>query len=145
MSVNEFLELGKIAVDFDKNFKSLSDKVKNGDRSPKTLLRYFDLIPFSDEKEALTIEYLNTLSDNEKLTDTAWIFFRDYVQDIKSLPVTYFAKHTKLYIAQFGQEKIEKKMVNLFQNSYIENKKYFNSLKKYNLKFYNEVEKKVKQ
>lgn len=140
MTIDEFIQLGKTAVDSTANFKSIAEKVKKGNRNPEILQKYFDFIPYNDEKEALTIEYLNQLTENEKLSDTAWCLFRDYVHDVKSTPFLYFAKNTIVFIRQFGNEKVEKKMVNAFQNSYQEEKDFFNSLKKYNPELYNQVE-----
>ncbi len=140
MTVDEFILLGKTAVDFTSNFKSIAEKVKNGNRNPEILQKYFDFIPYNDEKEALTMEYLIQLSEEEKLSHTAWAFFRDYIQDIKCEPFLFFAKNTSVFINQFGKDKVEKKMVNLFQNIYKEEKIYFKTLKKFNPEFYDEVE-----
>ncbi|MGC3979432.1 MAG: thioredoxin family protein [Paludibacteraceae bacterium] len=140
MTAEEFISLGETAIDTSHNFKSTSQRVKNGDRTPKTLSNYFNFIPYSDEKEKLSIEYLNTLSDSEKLTNTAWMFLKDYVRDIKSASVVFFAKNIKKYIHLFGEKKVEEKMVNLFQNSYNDNKIYFHSFQKHNPIFYDKIE-----
>lgn len=144
MSADDFLELGKTALDFTKNYNAIELKVKNGDRTPEILGKYFEFIPFADEKEILTIDYLNQLSDNEKMSNVAWSFFRDYILNTDSKPFMFFAKNTQLFINQYGEEKIEKKMVNLFRNTYHIDKSFFNSLKKYNQSFYNKVELKLK-
>lgn len=143
MKTDEFIGLGETAMDTLNNFKAIAARVKNGDRTPETLTKYFDFIPYSDEKEALSIEYLNQLTKNEKLSETAWAFFRDYIQNIHCEPFRFFAKNTKLFINQFGEERVEKKMVNLFKNSYKENKNYFESLRKYNPTFYKQVKAKL--
>lgn len=140
MTADEFIQLGKTAVDSTANFKSIAEKIKNGNRNPELLQKYFDFIPYNDEKEALTIEYLNQLTEEEKLSDTAWCLFRDYVHDVRSTPFLYFAKNTIVFIRQFGNEKVEKKMLNTFQNSYHEEKDFFNSLKKHNPELYKQVE-----
>ncbi|VBB48258.1 Thioredoxin domain-containing protein (fragment) [uncultured Paludibacter sp.] len=145
MEKDEFIQLGENALDTTNNFKAISKKVKNGERSPEILEKYFDFIPYSDEKEALAIEYLNKLNADEKTSSTAWRFFRNYVRDTNCAPFLYFAKNINTFISKFGEEKVEEKMISLFQNSYKENRDYFKSLKKYSPKFYNEVELKLKK
>lgn len=140
MSPEEFLALGKTAVDSTTNFKAISQKIKAGSRTPELLAMYFQFIPYSDEKELLSIEYLNSLSDGEKLSNAAWQFFRDYVHDCQSAPFSFFVKNIPLFVAQFGKETVERKMVNLLQNSYREDRDYFNSLKKNDPTFFKEVE-----
>lgn len=144
MSEEEFIKLGKTAIDFSNNYKAITEKIKNGDRSPEMLEKYFEFIPYSDVKEKLAIEYLDKLSGDEKLSNTAWIFFRDYVTDTKCESFVFFTKNSQLFIDRFGKEKVENKMVNMLQHSYNTDKSYFQSLKKYNLTFYNEVELKLK-
>lgn len=140
MNMDEFIELGETAIDFSNNLKAITEKIKSGDRTPKLLAAYFSFIPYTDEKEALTIEYFNALPDDEKLSETAWIFFKDYVTDYRSAPFAFFAKNINLYIQQFGKEKVTNKVVNFFRNSYKEDKRYFNSLKKNNPTFFRNVE-----
>lgn len=144
MSAEEFIQLGEKAIDPEHNFKALTEKMRQGVRTPKFLEEYFEYIPYTDTKELLSLEYLKKLNSNQLTSDTAWFFFRDYVTDVNNEPFKYFATHTPDYISKFGINSVKNKMINILSITHNYSKELFETIKKYNPPFYNEVEEKLK-
>lgn len=127
-----FIELGKTALDDTRNLRSITAKMKAGDKSIQTLTLYLNANPYAPEANTLLTEYFKTASDEEKLSKEAWELFANYINDIDHEQFQYFLKHRSAYEQKFDKKKVDSKIVNGFayyQQKYNDNPDKMKSLK----------------
>jgi thiol-disulfide isomerase/thioredoxin len=118
LEANLLIELGKTALDSNKNILSLINKMKSGDKSIETISQYLITYPYAVDKEELIDNYFKTASDETKMTPEAWALFKLYVEDFDNAHFQNFLNHRDVYIQKFGKREVEIKIINGF-NYYI--------------------------
>lgn len=111
MPANEFIELGKTALDDTRNLLSISSKMKAGDKSLQTLKLYLETNRYADNADTLITEYLKTATDEEKLSQDAWQLFKKHITDIDNDQFQYFIKHRSAYEQKFGKAEVDNKII----------------------------------
>ena len=111
MPANEFIELGKTALDDTRNVLSISTKMKTGDKSIQTLMLYLKANHYAADADALIAEYFKTATDEEKLSQDAWQLFKEYITDIDNDQFQYFLKHRPAYEQKFGKVEVDNKII----------------------------------
>lgn len=111
-SASNFIELGKTALATGKNYYSLQEKVKSGDRTAETLLKYYSCNFQAPEK--YINEHFALISDSVKLSQPTWNLFSGYARDIQAEPFKFFVSHRQQYEQKFSKKAVETKLVNLF-------------------------------
>lgn len=114
MDANPLIELGKTALDNNKNILSIIKKMKSGDKSIETLSQYLNTYPYAPDKDALIDEYFKTASDEVKMTKEAWILFRQHVNNFDNAQFQYFLNHRDAYTQKFGKKEIDIKIIDGF-------------------------------
>jgi len=111
MDANEFIELGKTALDDTRNVLSISTKMKAGDKSIQTLMLYLKANHYAADADMLITEYFKTATDEEKLSQDAWQLFKEYITDIDNDQFQYFLKHRPAYEQKFGKTEVDNKII----------------------------------
>jgi len=111
MPANEFIELGKTALDDTRNVLSISNKMKAGDKSLQTLKLYLEVNHYAADVNTLITDYFKTASDDEKLSQDAWLLFKEYITDIDNDQFQYFLKHRSAYEQKFGKTEVDNKII----------------------------------
>ena len=114
MPANEFIELGKTALDDTRNVLSISSKMKAGDKSLQTLKLYLETNRYPANADTLITEYLKTATDEEKLSQDAWQLFKKHITDIDNDQFQYFIKHRSAYEQKFGKTEVDNKIIYSF-------------------------------
>lgn len=105
LEANLLIELGKTALDSNKNILSLTKKIKSGDKSIETISQYLKAYPIAVDKEELIDNYFKTASDEAKMTQEAWVLFKQYVKDFDNAQFQYFINHRDVYTQKFGKKR----------------------------------------
>jgi len=124
MPANEFIELGKTALDDTRNVLSISNKMKAGDKSLQTLKLYLGVNHYAADVNTLITDYFKTASDDEKLSQDAWQLFKEYITDIDNDQFQYFLKHRPAYEQKFGKTEVDNKIIygfGYYQQKYKDN------------------------
>jgi len=116
LEANPLIELGKTALDNNKNILSIVKKMKSGDKSIETLLQYLNTYPYAGDKDLLIDNYFKTASDEAKMTKEAWILFRQYIRDFDNAQFQYFLNHRDAYIQKFGKKEVDNQIIDGFNN-----------------------------
>jgi thioredoxin-related protein len=111
MPANEFIELGKTALDDTRNVLSISSKMKAGDKSLQTLKLYLETNRYPANADTLITEYLKTATDEDKLSQDAWQLFKKHITDIDNDQFQYFIKHRSAYEQKFGKTEVDNKII----------------------------------
>ena len=120
LEANLLIELGKTALDNNKNLLSIVKKMKSGDKSIETLSQYLNAYPYAVDKEELIDNYFKTASDEAKMTQGAWILFSQYVKNFDNAQFQYFLNHRSAYTQKFGKKEVDIQIINGF-NYHINN------------------------
>ena len=116
MDANPLIELGKIALDNNKNILSIVKKMKSGDKSIEILTQYLNTYPYAKDKEVLLDNYFKTASDETKMTKDAWILFRQNISNFDNAQFQYFLNHRDAYTVKFGKKEVDNQIINGFKN-----------------------------
>ena len=111
---NMLIELGKTALDDTRNLRSISKKIKAGDKSLQTLMLYLKTNHYAADKDILINDYFKKANDDEKLSKDAWDLFKDYINDIDNDQFQYFLKHRSAYEQKFGKIEVDNKIIQAF-------------------------------
>ena len=114
MPAEAFIELGKTALDDTRNLRSISNKMKAGDKSIQTLTLYFNANPYAPDANTLLTEYFKTASDEEKLSKEAWKLFVNFINDIDHDQFRYVLKNRSVYEEKFGKKEVDNKIIQAF-------------------------------
>lgn len=114
--VDALIELGKTALDSTKNLKAISNKIKNGDRSAQTLLIFLGANSSTSNKDLLLSDYFNSKTMDEKLSNDSWNLFYNYIDDLDDPQFQFFLKHRDSYELKYGKAKVNRKIMNGFDN-----------------------------
>lgn len=118
LEANLLIELGKTALDSTKNVLSLIKKMKSGDKSIETISQYLKAYPYAVDKVELIDNYFKTASDEAKMTQEAWVLFKQYVKDFDHAQFQYFINHRDVYTQKFGKKEVDMQIIDGF-NYYI--------------------------
>ena len=111
MPAEAFIELGKTALDGTRNIRSISNKMKAGDKSLQTLMLYLGANHYAADADALITEYFKTATDDEKLSKDSWQLFKEYINDIDNDQFQYVINHRSAYEQKFGKAEVENKII----------------------------------
>jgi len=109
-----FIELGKTALDDTRNLRSISNKMKAGDKSIQTLTLFLNANPYAPTTNTLLTEYFKRASDEEKLSKEAWKLFVNFINDIYHDQFRYVLKHRSAYEQKFGKTEVDNKIIEAF-------------------------------
>jgi len=114
LEANLLIELGKTALDNKKNILSIVKKMKSGDKSIETLSQYLKAYPYAADKDELIDNYFKTASDEAKMTQEAWVLFRQYVNNFDNAQFQYFLNHRDAYAQKFGKKEVDIQIIDGF-------------------------------
>jgi len=114
MNADLLIELGKIAIDDNKNILSVVNKMKLGDKSIETLSQYLILNEYATDKDKLVDEYFKTASNEAKTSQEAWELFKKYIKNFDNAQFQYFLNHRDVYVQKFGKKEVENKIIDAF-------------------------------
>jgi len=114
MPAEAFIELGKTALDDIRNLRSISNKMKTGDKSIQTLTLFLNTNPYAPTANTLLTEYFKTASDEEKLSKEAWKLFVNFINDIDHDQFRYVLKNRSVYEEKFGKKEVDNKIIQAF-------------------------------
>lgn len=135
-NAQELIQKGQVALSGNNTFRSVEEKVKQGDRSAATLLEYLTLNFRSEKTEQLITEHFRLLSDEEKLNQESWQLIRDHLHQVSSEPFQFFLKNRPRYEALYGVKAIEDKLFNTFSVVYRNNPSQYEQLKQIDPKLF---------
>ncbi|MBK8721321.1 MAG: thioredoxin family protein [Saprospiraceae bacterium] len=112
-TVEELLELGKAAIDPNRQLVSLENRFKNGEKNPDFLYQYaqvrFDLADDSYENVAET--YLETQPNWGEEKNLRFIF--KFLNNLDSKSFDFFLKNKNRFEEKFGFDQVENKIQDL--------------------------------
>ncbi|ADQ80838.1 Thioredoxin domain-containing protein [Paludibacter propionicigenes WB4] len=106
-----FLEMGKAALDNANNFEVNAKKIEDGDRSIRTVKRFFVQNYNYKKSESLVEECFKILSDEEKISQDGWDLFNLYIKDPKSESFQFFLKNRLKFTEKYGKEAVERRIL----------------------------------
>lgn len=114
-SAADIIELGKTALDPEKNFLVVSGKIKDGDLTEETLKNYFNIRYRSPDQDSLMTAYFMTKSVEDMYSQEVWEMFRDFSHDLESGNFQYFINNYMKYEEIFGNTEVEEKLMSGFE------------------------------
>jgi thiol-disulfide isomerase/thioredoxin len=107
----QFIEVGKIALDPTQNSSGILKKMLSGDRSLATLNSYY--MSDINAPSKYIDEYFATAADSAKLSLPAWQLFNHFMNNIDGTAFHYFLAHKAQYEQKVGKDEVDKKILSL--------------------------------
>jgi hypothetical protein len=113
--VQDYLDMGKIALTPGEGFNSLMKKFQDGDRDPKFMMKYLDRLQgaYMPIAEPLK-QYFASQKESELLNRANWEMIYLYVTDMDSPEFGYLLKHQKEYEKLYTQDSVSSKISNVY-------------------------------
>lgn len=121
--------LGETALDSTKNYLGVKTKVRFGDRSAETLLKYVQANPYASDNESLINQHFALVADSDKLSANSWYLFKQHVNSTDAPIFKFFVDNKQKYESVYGQKEVADKMVDIFNTCYREDSIKYNALK----------------
>lgn len=121
--------LGETALDSTKNYLGVKTKVRFGDRSAETLLKYVQANPYASDNESLINQHYALVADSDKLSANSWYLFKQHVNSTDAPIFKFFVENKQKYESVYGQKEVADKMVDIFNTCYREDSTKYNDLK----------------
>jgi thioredoxin-related protein len=114
--VNKFIEDGKDALNPDKQFAAMNKKYDEGERGDKLLYDYAYALSnaYQDQVKIaeVTTAYLDTQKDEDLTSEKNWEVINKLLYNIKSHAFKYLEENKDEFAAKYGEEKVDKKILN---------------------------------
>jgi len=107
---DRILTLGKNALDTGSTYLTLSERIKNGDRSVKTITNYLNNDPFASDKDSILNDYFNYCTQEERFSETGWNLLSLYIEDINHPFFKFFIQNRDVYETNYGKDAVKEKI-----------------------------------
>jgi len=121
--------LGKTALDSTKNYLGVKIKVRFGDRTAETLLKYVQANPYASGNDSLINQHFALVADSDKLSTNSWYLFKQHVNSTDAPIFKFFVDNKQKYESVYGEKEVADKMVDIFNTCYREDPARYNALK----------------
>ncbi|MEI7725386.1 MAG: thioredoxin family protein [Bacteroidota bacterium] len=113
--VQDYLDMGNIALTPGEGFNAYMKKFQDGDRDPKFMMKYLDRLqgaymPITDPLK----QYFASQKESELITRANWEMIYLYVTDMDSQEFGYLLKHQKEYEKLYTKDSVSAKISNVF-------------------------------
>lgn len=127
---NSFItNLGEIAIDETKNFHGIKLKVRYGDRSAETLMKYIEANSYAKEKDSIINQHFALLADSDKVQIDSWNLFKQHVNSLDAPISKFFVENRKIYENAYGKKDVDNKLSNMFSFYYRSDTAKYKTLK----------------
>jgi hypothetical protein len=112
MDPEQFVVLGKIALDPQRNFAAIRAKYEADPFNADLVLLYCKELKkvYDNSYVAVAENYLNKLDESALLDRKNWMIIEGFVESIDSKSFLFLIKNQKKYEKNFGKEKVNKKI-----------------------------------
>lgn len=121
--------LGKTALDSTKNYLGVKIKVRYGDRTAETLLKYVQANPYGSDNDSLINQHFALVADSDKLSANSWYLFKQHVNSTDAPIFKFFVDNKQKYESVYGEKEVADKMVDVLNTCYREDPNRYNALK----------------
>lgn len=129
VDVASFLELSKTAMNGDKNFKAINEKIRKGDRTAETINQYLNLNYRAANTDQLLNDHFNLISEDDRYSEHTWDLFKEHLNNIESAPFQFLITNRAKYERLYGKKAIETMLYNSFSLVFRSNPEKYESLK----------------
>lgn len=112
-TVEYMMEQGKIATDPAANLKGIKERYEAGEKSARTLNEYVSVLrraSMSEEINNVTIEYLNSLTDEQMMMEPNWKLFESNVIDPLAEPSRRVFAKREAFEQAVGKDRVGNKL-----------------------------------
>ncbi|MDT8308448.1 MAG: hypothetical protein RQ866_02895, partial [Bacteroidales bacterium] len=112
MDPEQFVVLGKIALDPQRNFAAIRSKYEADPSNADLVLLYCNELKkvYDNTYVAVAENYLNKLDESALLDRKNWMIMEGFVESLDSKSFLFLIKNQKKYEKNFGKEKVNKKI-----------------------------------
>lgn len=104
----EFLQLGKDALNPEKQLITFQKKFEAGNRDPLFVLPYLEMLreASSDFSQAAS-EYLKIQDEKKLIERTNWEIIKNYINDVNCRELKYVIKNKKEFVNKYGEDSVD--------------------------------------
>ena len=116
--VQDYLDMGKIAITPGEGFNAYMKRFKEGDRDPAFILKYLDRLQgaYMPINEPLK-EYFASRKESDLMNRANWEIIYLYLSDMDSREFGYLLKHQEEYEKLYTRDSVNSKIFNVYLQS----------------------------
>jgi thiol-disulfide isomerase/thioredoxin len=116
--VQDYLDMGKIALTPGEGFNSYQKRYRDGDRDPKFMIRYLDRLQgaYMPVDEPLK-QYFASQKEDDLLNRDNWQLIYLYLSDTDSREFNYLVKHQKDFEKRYTPDSVNAKLSSVYLQS----------------------------
>ena len=108
------LELGKKALDTEKNLKAMKSRIQKGDKSIEAITNYLISYYGAPDKQQLINECYKGLKPAQRMSTEWWYLFKDFDNKLNTPQFKYFSDNKTAYEKKIGKKEVDAKFEKLF-------------------------------